>query len=138
MTQKELSQLYCLSRELGWQQERLGELEQLATSNASRITGMPRSPNIVDRLSQYAAELADLREAIDLNIRRCLRELERLTRYINAVEDSEMRMILSLRYINGLTWLQIAFAIGAHDEQFPRRRHNKFLKNDEKDDPKVI
>jgi len=52
-----------------------------------------------------------------------------------------MRLILSLRYINGLTWLQIAFSIGAHDEQYPRRKHNKFLKrfkNDENDESNLL
>ena len=48
-----------------------------------------------------------------------------------------MRMILSLRYINGLSWLQIAFSIGEHDEQYPRKKLNRFLakrKLDEKDE----
>jgi len=36
-------------------------------------------------------------------------------------------VILTYRYISGLTWQQIAFNIGEHDEQYPRRKHNKFL-----------
>jgi len=36
------------------------------------------------------------------------------------VEDSEMRQILTYKYISGLTWQQI-------DEQYPRRKHNRFL-----------
>jgi len=131
MTKRELSQLYYLNREIEEQQRRLEELECLATSCTSRITGMPKSPNITDKLSKYAAEIADLRGLIDLNIKKCFYELNRLNRYISTVPDSQMRQILSLRYINGLTWQQIAFSIGEYDESYVRRKHNKFLRDNE-------
>ena len=128
MNKKELSQLYYLNREIEEQQRRLDELECLATSCTSRITGMPRSKGLFDKLATYTAEIADVKGLIDLNIKKCFYELNRLNRYINGVGNSQMRMILSLRYINGMTWQQIAFSIGEHDEQYPRRKHNEFLK----------
>ena len=42
-----------------------------------------------------------------------------------------MRMILTLRYIQGLTWQKIAYAIGEYDEQYRRRKHNAFFKKHE-------
>jgi len=57
--------------------------------------------------------------------------INRLNRFINSVGDSEMRQILTYRYISGLTWQQIAFNIGEHDEQYPRRKHNRFLEGRE-------
>ena len=141
MNKKELSQLYWLNREIEEQQRRLEELECLATSCTTRITGMPRSRGIIDRLAQYAAEIADLRGLIDLNLKKCFYELNRLNRFIEAVEDSQVRMILSLRYINGLTWQQVAATIGESDEQYPRRKHNQFLhkqKLDENDERFVL
>ncbi|NLO70056.1 MAG: DUF1492 domain-containing protein [Porphyromonadaceae bacterium] len=75
----------------------------------------------------YSPEIADLKGLIDLNIKKCFYELNQLNRYINGIEDSQIRMILSLRYINGMTWQQIAFSIGVHDEQYLRRKHNDFL-----------
>ena len=129
MNKKELSQLYYLNREIDEQQRRLEELECLATSCSNCITGMPRTQGVVDKLAIYTAEIVDLRGIIDLNIKKCFYELNRLSRYINSIEDSQMRMIFSLRYINGLSWQQIAFSIGEYDEQYPRRKHNVFLKN---------
>lgn len=128
MNKKELSQLYYLNREIEEQQRRLQELESLATSCTSFITGMPKAQGVVDRLASYVAEIADLKSLLELNLQKCFYELNRLNRFINTVEDSQMRMILSLRYINGLTWQQIAFSIGEYDEQYPRRKHNAFLK----------
>lgn len=127
MTKHELSQLYWLNREIEEQQRRLDELESLATSCTSKITGMPKNPSVTDKLSKYVAEIIDLKGLIDLNIKKCFYELNRLNRYIESVGDSEMRLILSLRYINGLTWQQIAFSIGEYDEQYPRKKHDRFL-----------
>ncbi|UZQ49907.1 hypothetical protein [Clostridium kluyveri] len=141
MTKQELSQLYHLNREIEGMQTRLQELETLAVSCTGNITGMPKIPGISDKVGKYTAEIADLRSLLDISLKKCFHELNRLNRYINSVEDSRMRLILSLRYINGLSWKQVAFSIGEYDEQYPRRKHNKFLKqskNDEDDELNVI
>lgn len=129
MTQKELSQLYWLNREIEEQQRRLNELECLATSCTNQITGMPRSMGVTNRLAKYAAEITDLRGLIDLNIKKCFYELNRLNRFIETVDDSMMRQILSLRYVNGLAWRQIAFSIGGNNTaDSVRMIHNRFLR----------
>lgn len=141
MTKKELSQLYWLNREIEEQQRRLEELESIATSCTANITGLPSGNGVSDKIGSCVAEIIDLKGLIDLNIKKCFYEFNRLNRYIESVDDSEMRLILSLRYVNGLTWIQIAFSIGEHDEQYPRKKHNKFLaklKLDEKDERKVV
>lgn len=128
MTKKELSQLYYLNREIEEQQRRLEELELLATSCTAQITGMPRVPWNSDKVAKYAAEIADLKALLDLNIKKCFYEFNRINRYIETVEDSQMRMILALRYINGLSWRQIAFSIGGgNTEDGVRKAHDRFL-----------
>lgn len=112
MTKKELSQLYYLNREIEEQQRRLAELKAVATSCGAAITGMPKAHGISDKLAYYAVEMADLKALLDLNIKKCFYELNRLNRYINSIEDSQIRIMLALRYINGLSWRQIAFSIG--------------------------
>lgn len=132
MTKKELSQLYHLNREIKHQKKRLEELETIATNMSANITGLPKSTATKDRISKYAVEIADLKSLIELNIQKCFYELSKLNRYINSVDDSLMRQILTLRYINGLSWQQVAFNIGENDESYPRQKHDKFLKLTEK------
>lgn len=128
MNKRELSQLYYLNREIEEQQRRLQELEALATSCTSHITGMPKTQGVVDRLAGYVAEIADLRSLIDLNIKKCFFELNRLNRYISSVDDAQMRLILSLRYINGLSWVQVAVSIGGgNTADGVRKAHDRFL-----------
>jgi DNA-directed RNA polymerase specialized sigma24 family protein len=48
--------------------------------------------------------------------------------FINAIPDSRTRRVFSLRYINGLNWLQIARKIERYDESYPRKViHDKYL-----------
>jgi hypothetical protein len=130
MNRKELSQLYYLNREIEEQQRRLEELEALATSCTSYITGMPKSYNIIDKMATYTAEIADLNGLIDLNIKKCFYQLNRLNRFIASINDSEVRMILSLRYVNGLCWTQVAASISpyATDDSVKKRAY-RFLRN---------
>ncbi|MCL2509431.1 MAG: hypothetical protein FWF05_09670 [Oscillospiraceae bacterium] len=127
MTKKDLSQLYWLNREIEEQQRRLAEFEALATNCASRITGLPHVRGVTDKLAAYTAEIADLRVIIDLNLRKCFYELNRLTRYINGIDDSQIRQILSLRYINGLSWQQVAFTIGGNTADSVKKAAYRFL-----------
>ena len=129
MTKKELSQLYYLKKEIKEQQRRLAELEAVAINCSTKITGLPTGTGISDKIGNYAAQIADLKALLDLNLKKCFYELNRIDRFIQSVEDSQIRIILTLRYIRGLSWQKIAYAIGEHDEQYPRRKHNTFLRN---------
>lgn len=129
MTKKELSQLYYLNREIEEMQNRLQELENSAISCTANITGMPHASGISDKVGKYVAEIADLKSLLDLNLKKCFYELSRLNRYINSIDDSEMRMILSLRYINGLCWEQVAASISPYASgESIRKAHDRFLK----------
>ena len=141
MTKKELSQLYYLRKEIKEQQRRLSELETLATSCTANVTGIPNGNGISDKVGNSTAQIADLKGLLDLNLKKCFYELNRLDRFISSVKGSEMRTILMLRYIQNLSWQKVAFAIGEYDEQYPRRKHNTFLKKyklDENDEFNIV
>ena len=113
MTLKELSQLYYLNREIERDQQRLEELRARASApGASNYDGMPKSPSFENRLDRYIAEIVDLEAIIRAKITQCLHERARLERYIAEIPDSLTRQIFQLRFINGLTWVQIAFTVG--------------------------
>lgn len=129
MTNKGLSQLYYLKKEVANQEERLKELQALSTKVNTNITGLPKSKNFSSNVEKYAVEITELKISIENNIKRCFDEMKTLNNFINTINDSQMRIILTLRYIDCLSWKQIAFKVGALDESVPRRKHNKFLRN---------
>ena len=128
MTKKEMSQLFHLNREIERDKARLAELEAAATGITQRITGLPGGGIPEDKIARYASEIADLKAIIELNIQRCWYELNRLNRYIAEVEDSETRQILSLRFVSGLTWRQVAASMGeGYTEDYARKRVERFF-----------
>jgi len=114
MTLKELSQLYYLNREIERDQQRLEELRARASAPGStNYDGMPKSSGFENRFDRYIAEIVDLEAIIQAKITQCLYERNRLERYIAEIPDSLTRQIFQLRFINGLTWVQIAFSVGS-------------------------
>ncbi len=48
--------------------------------------------------------------------------------FINTIPDSRTRRVFTFRYIEGLTWLQIARRIERYDESYPRKIiHDRYL-----------
>ena len=119
MTLKELSQLYYLNREIERDKKRLEDLKAQSRSiSASKITGMPRGGSIAgSSIDRYIAEIVDLEAIISAKITQCLHERNRLERYIADIPDSLTRQIFTLRFINGLPWLQVAYGIGGYNTE---------------------
>lgn len=119
MTVKELSQLYWLNREIEMDQERLAELEAKATSISSpNLSGVPGGSNHFDnKIQRYVADIVDLQMIIATKQQRCIHERSILERYIADIKDSLLRQIFTLRFINGLTWNQVAAHIGGNNTE---------------------
>ena len=115
MTIKELSQLYHLNQEIEMDRLRLRNLEARAQPGAQVITGMPHAPGTKDKVGECAAEIADLRGIIEAKHQQCLYERARLERYIAGIDDSLTRQMFKLRFVNGLTWRQVAACIGGRN-----------------------
>lgn len=134
MTLKELSQLYYLNREIEMDQQRLEELREKASAPGSpNYDGMPKSPSYENRLERYIAEIVDLEAIISAKITQCIHERNRLERYIADIPDSLTRQIFTLRFINGLSWLQVAYSIGGNNtEQGVKMICYRYIKNSNK------
>ena len=141
MTAKELSQLYHLNREIEQQKNRLEYLIDgrrfwvqhscVQTSNGPGCTQKTERVYALPEDSMdnpFYDEIQELREEIRHNLSKCLREQKRLEKYIGNIEDSEIRQILCLRYVNGLPWAQVAASISPYaTEDSVRMAHNRFL-----------
>lgn len=58
------------------------------------------------------------------------RKLSKIERFINEIDDSRIRRIISLKYIEGLTWGQVAQKMGSvYTEEGCRKLLERFLKD---------
>lgn len=113
MTLRELSQLYWLDREIARDRERLAELRaSLECVGAADYDGMPKGSGVSNRLEMCIAEIVDLEAIIQAKMTQCLHERNRLERYIAEIPDSLTRQIFTLRFVNGMSWVQVAHSVG--------------------------
>lgn len=127
MTKRELSQLYYLDREITRESERLAQLEAAAASTTSAISGLPHTGIISDKTA-LAADIADSRAVIKNLIERSIQERDRLLRYIANIDDSRMRQIFKLKYIDHKKWNAIAMAMGGDNTaDCVRKAHDRYL-----------
>ena len=105
MTNKQLSRLRDLKKEIKMYQERLVELQSLSEVKSSVLTGMPVSKSVSDKIGYSVIKI--------INTKNTLTKLcEEITEYIENVDDPIIRMILTYRYINNFSWEKTAFKIG--------------------------
>lgn len=138
MDKKQLSQLYHITREIELIKNQINNMscenvtdsvkgsdpcfpyvEHTILISGVDIDGYNRK---VDRLKRKLQKRMD--ELIDIKVE--------LNEYISTIKDSELRQIFTLRYIDNLTWQQIAIKMGGDescDGSTERKKHDRFLKN---------
>lgn len=116
MTLKELSQLYYLKKEIQMDKQRLESLRTKSLSPVSpRFDGIPHGKGVESKVERYAAEIADLEAIIAAKQEQCIHECNRLERYISDIEDSLTRQIFTYRFVNGMSWNQVAACVGGNN-----------------------
>lgn len=111
MTIHDLSQLLYLKKEIMVEQSRLEELEKAAEIQQ---VFLPNVPNIrlqsVD--SETLQEIERCKQLIECCMKKSIQEYKKLILFISKIEDSMIRQIIFLRFIQGHTWVQVAAEIG--------------------------
>lgn len=127
MNKKELSQLYSLNKEIEQEKKRLADLEAAEAGIAVDIKGIPYIGIVSDK-TVIAKEIADCKAVIDAKVKASIAEYNRINRYIASVDNSLMRQVLTLRFVDGLSWDQVACNIGGKNtEDSIRKACERFL-----------
>ena len=132
MTTKELSQIYYLNREIDICQKQLEKLEQQRGLNAVKLDDMPHAKGVVkSQVEELAAEIVDLQAIIHAKQIECLHEQNRLRRYIREIPDMQTQQIFELRFVECLSWIQVADRIGGNSADSVKKRCYRYLKKNE-------
>lgn len=107
MTFEELEQLRALRGLVAHERERLKKLRAAAGIKSPSFSGMPHGSGVHDRIAENIPAAVDLEGDI-------VKQLEELEERKNRIEDwinrqpVKIRLIVTLRYIDGLTWNETA------------------------------
>lgn len=134
MDKEKLKQLRYLESEIEVLKKQIEDLEYTITTDSVKgsnpyfpyeernftITGInyreynKKAQRLQRKLNRKAEELIDL--------------VEETYEYIDNIDDSQIRQVITLRYINGLSWDQVAASMGGNNTADSiRMAHNRYL-----------
>ncbi len=129
LTEKELNQLHWVIKEIELLKVQKQELNSMSYIKAQKISGMPFGSGISDSVSERAIKIREVEELIEIKITELFILRGRIERYINEIEDVELRLIIRLRSINNLSWDQIGEEIGMDRRTASRKYYGQFAHN---------
>lgn len=115
MTRQELEKHLERRRKLMECRDILQNLKRSAGPGTQVLTGMPHAPGVKDKVGDLATEIAYM-EARVAGLQAEVDEQAQVVRqFIAGVQDDHLKIILSLRYIRGLTWIEVALVLGGRN-----------------------
>jgi len=132
MTREELGRLRSIQKEIEIIKKELNSIKEEYVTD--KITGsMVEHPYALTHFKisgydsgGYSSKVKRLERKLKCKLDELMDERERLEEYIESVNDDITRMILRLRYINGLGWNQIGNELGYSERQV-RRKHEQWI-----------
>lgn len=120
-----LEQYRNIEAEIRRQKEEYDRVLTVATHITPELTGMPKGGN-GDRVAEAAERLAEISGALADETKKLCRMRGRLLRMIGSVKDARLRLLLNLRYIDGLPLTEVAEKMNYSYAQ-TRRLHGEAL-----------
>jgi hypothetical protein len=132
---KQLSQIRYLKSEIELLKKQIRDMDYQVTRDT--VTGSdPDFPYTERRFTivgidygGYERRTQRLKKRLEKRVTELIKLLEATHDYIENIDDSLIRQIITLRHIEGLTWEQVAARIGGSSTADSlRKMHDRFLK----------
>ncbi|MFY9381162.1 MAG: hypothetical protein WBI55_09300 [Eubacteriales bacterium] len=120
----ELSQYRHIKYELQLLRSQLRELAALREAAAALKEKEYSESDTVD----FDVRISKLETSIKTRMDELLSKYERIEHYIEAIDIPFIRSAMKHRFLYGKTWQQTAFALGEYDEQYARKRCERYMK----------
>ena len=127
MTKKELQEYYWLSRDIQNLNEKLWELDAMASGRTSRLTGTSRSTNgPQDRMAELAVNMVMMKEELSKRIRVKHALLTEVEKAVELLPPRE-KYLIRARYIEMKKWEDISQDMH-YSYKHVHRIHNEALR----------
>lgn len=110
LTLRDLSQLTYLKKEIKIEKNRLKLLENITQTEEFELPDLPQLPQNLS--PKIAEEIESCKKLIENRVEQSILEYRKLCEYVANIEDSMMRQIITLRFIQGMSWVQVAMELG--------------------------
>ena len=123
-TKNALSQFRHITYELLLLRSQLRERAALREAAAALKEKEYSESDTVD----FDVRISKLETSIKTRMDELLSKHERIEHYIEAIDIPFIRSAMKHRCLYGKTWQQTAFALGEYDEQYARKRCERYMK----------
>ena len=127
MTEKQLNQIYYLSKEKKMWENKLKEIAEIKAMGYDN-SGAGRSSEVSSPVVRLAEQREKIRDIISAKLVEISYVEREILEYINTIDDSLIRQIMIHRHIELKSWVQVANAIGGNNTaESVRKMHDRFL-----------
>jgi len=110
-----------------YRQQKREYVQDVVSGSEQEFPYRPQKVHIQGYATQTPQLLQRSIRRVQHKIDRLYTDLDEVDRFIASVQDSQMRQMITLRYVEGSTWPKIAHEIGENDESFPRQKVRNYL-----------
>lgn len=132
MTKEQLGQYKCLCLEIKELENRLNNLKSQEVTDKVLASASDFPYNQYElKIKGYEDDkyIEKIRARLIRRIRKCRKLRLEIEKFIEEIEDSRIRLIFELRYIQGKSWVYISNKLGSSNESYARKSHDRYLNN---------
>lgn len=131
MTMKELYQLHYLTKLIERDRMEIRRIEESLGLKSPSLSGMPHVPGAHDKLGDGVPELVDRKNELEERMMQMTEVRDKLRKYVETVPDLHIRLIMQLRFVDLMSWQEVAdYAGGKNSEASVRMLVKRYLKHD--------
>lgn len=97
-----------INRRINRKCEEVSQLRELATKITPTLSDMPKGNQISDKVSEAVSKIADLEKEIDAEVDALVSVRNQIQTAIDNIPDDTLKTLLEYRYIDGLTFEEVA------------------------------
>jgi hypothetical protein len=129
MTLHDLTTHMSRRQRLAQEERMLEALVAVATApTSSAPSKTPAAPGVKDKVGDLVAEIADLKTRIQFQRKQIEKEAIPIHKFIDEIDNAQVRIILLLRFIKCLSWIEIANTLrGGNTEDSVKKCCYRFL-----------
>ena len=128
MDKKTLYRLFYLPKQIEQKKREIQRIQDQLTAISPNLSGMPHGGGVHDKIGEGVVELVTKKEELEELKRGYQLEEDRINAWIDAVDDIQINLILTLRFREKMSWNQVADQIGGiNTEDSCRKMIDRFL-----------
>ncbi len=112
-----LKDLRSLKFEIERHNNRIRELNAIATSVTGKFSQTPKGCGTSDKVGENAAAIADLAAETNKLIHKRVIEERELLQYVNEIPEARIRLMVELYYLDWKSWNEVAARVGGGNSE---------------------